>query len=86
MEDTSHRKIPKFIYANKHEEIIKKVVLECRRQGMELSIFSEHSFFQYVLGNNKNEETKKRMLKKVKHHGAVQKSLGCATMTGMVDP
>ena len=34
-EDTSHRKIPRFIYANKNEEIIQKVVLECRRQGME---------------------------------------------------
>ena len=25
-------------------------------------------------------------MKKVKHHGAVQKSLGCATMKGMVNP
>ena len=41
-EDTSHRKIPKFIYANKNEEIIKKVVLECRRQGMERAIFGKH--------------------------------------------
>ena len=85
MEYTSHRKIPTFISANKHEERIKKVVLECRRQGMERAIFGEHSFFKYVLGNNESKETKKRMLKKVKHHGAVQKYLGCETMTGMVN-
>ena len=53
---------------------------------MERDIFGENSFFQYVLGNNERKETNKIMLKKVKHHGAVQKSLGCATMTGMVDP
>ena len=61
-------------------------MLECRHQGLERAIFGKHLFLQYVLRNNKSKETNKRMLKKVKHHGVVQKSLGCATMTGMVDP
>ena len=62
------------------------MVLEFRCQGMERAIFGKHLFFQYVLGDIKSKETKKRMLKKVKHHGAVWKFLGCETMTWMVDP
>ena len=53
---------------------------------MERSVFGEHSLFQYFLDKEKIEAMKARFLKKLKHHKAVQKLLGCATMNGMVDP
>ena len=48
-EDTSHRKVPIFVYDAKHKECIKAVIMECKKNKHEREVFGEHDFWQYKL-------------------------------------
>ena len=84
-EDTTHRKVPTFLYATKHEERIMALVKECKRRGLEKGIFGEHAFFQEVPGRDAPDAQKVRYAIMLCNHGAVQKSLGQVSLEGLVD-
>ena len=85
-EDTSHRKVPTFMYDFKDGDRIMKVMRECKRLGKEAKVFGQHAFFQETPDKYADKPTKDRYGEKVINHGAVQKSLGQVTLSGLCRP
>ena len=82
-EDTSHRKVPTFMYAGSDEDRIVMVMRECTRREMETKVFGKHAFFQMKLPSGADLKEKERFLEKVLNHGAIQKCLGQVTLKGL---
>ena len=82
-EDTSHRKLPTFIYDGEDEPRLEALFRECKRLGLERDVFGEHAFFQPMLDRYAEDGEKERFNEKVMNHGAVQKSLGHCTLAGL---
>ncbi len=82
-EDTSHQKLPTFIYDGEDEPCLEALFRECKRLGLERDVFGEHAFFQPMLDRYAEDGEKERFNEKVMNHGAVQKSLGHCTLAGL---
>ena len=70
-EDTSHWKVPTFVYSGAGEDRIIKVMRECTRQELESKFFGEHTFFQMKLPSGADMKEKEQFSEKVLNHGAV---------------
>ena len=83
-EDTSHRKMPTMFYPREDEDRIMAVARECKRLKLERGVFGQHAFFQELPSKQDGEDAKEVYAEMVRNHGAVQKSLGRATLKGLV--
>ena len=88
-EDTTHRKVPTFIYAKDDEARILKIVKACKERRLEQKIFGQHAHWQVLPPGNPNiydSDTKRDLDGYYIDQGGCQMSLGHVTFSGIRNP
>ena len=88
-EDTTHRKVPTYIYAKDDEERILKIVRACKERRLEQKIFGQHAHWQVLPPGNPNKfdrDVKTDLDDYYLDQGGCQMSLGHVTLTGIKNP
>ena len=85
-EDTSNRKVPTFTYRGADEERLIALVRECKKQGLERTVFGDQAHFMIMPTEQSADSQKVEWEKILRIHGSYQESLGKASLPGLVNP